>query len=216
MDAIVDYYSQRAPEYEEIYQREDAVRQGELLELAKNLRATVSARRVLELACGTGYWTRLIVEAAESLTGLDASPEMLKFARAKVAARSNVQILIGDAYQPDAAVGEFDTGVAMFWFSHIPRARIDEFLASLHKKLGSGATVFMADNTYVPGLGGELTQDDQSPDSYKLRKLKEGSEHRVIKNYYSEAELRTILEPHAAELTTRFGTAYWWTRYSVR
>jgi SAM-dependent methyltransferase len=216
MDAMIDYYSQRAPEYEEIYKREDPARRNELRFIGKELRAAVSRRRVLELACGTGYWTELMAEVANHLTAVDASPEMLQFARAKVGRHRNVQILGGDAYAPGDVPGRFNAGVAMFWFSHIHRARLGEFLEAFHRKLDADAIVFMADNVFVPGIGGDLVHDREGLDTYKLRKLKDGSEHRIIKNYYSEAELKTILEPHVASPTTSFGTAYWWTRYAVR
>src|SRR3954471_23313274 len=170
MDAIIDYYSQRAPEYEEIYKREDPARQKELEQLSGKLIDAVSARTVLELACGTGYWTRIMAPVATSLTALDASLEMLEFARTKVELCGKVQILPGDAYKPAAVPGKFDAAVAMFWFSHVPRSRNDEFLTALNEKLGSGAVIFIADNVYVPGLGGELAHDTPSLDTYKLRK----------------------------------------------
>src|SRR5690242_1478386 len=42
MDAMIDYYSQRAPEYEEIYKREDPARRDELQVIAAELKAAVS------------------------------------------------------------------------------------------------------------------------------------------------------------------------------
>ncbi|HMC28611.1 MAG TPA: hypothetical protein VKM56_12545, partial [Verrucomicrobiae bacterium] len=58
MDSMVEYYSQRAPEYDEIYHRDDRARQDDLVKMGTFLQSTFAARRVLEVACGTGYWTR--------------------------------------------------------------------------------------------------------------------------------------------------------------
>ena len=54
MDPMVEYYSQRASEYEEIYHREDPNRQKELAQMALQLRDACLQRSVLEVACGTG------------------------------------------------------------------------------------------------------------------------------------------------------------------
>ena len=122
---------------------------------------------------------------------------------------------MADAYRLENLPDSFDAGVAMFWFSHIPRALVQEFLTNLHRKLSRGAVVVLADNVYVPGLGGELVAESESPDSFKLRKLKDGSMHRIIKNYYNETELRDLWSPHTSNVQTHFGQAYWWARYVV-
>jgi hypothetical protein len=104
----------------------------------------------------------------------------------------------------------------MFWFSHVPRTRLPEFLAAFHRRLGAGAVVFMTDNVDVPGVGGELVRPADSEDTFKLRKLQDGSTHRIIKNYYEDLELRQVLGPHCVRLKVHFGTAYWWVCYEVR
>jgi len=66
MDPLVEYYGQRAPEYEDIYRRNDPVRQTELNEIGQIVRTTFLGKRVLEVACGTGFWTQIIAEGAET------------------------------------------------------------------------------------------------------------------------------------------------------
>jgi len=214
MDALVEYYSQRAPEYEEIYTRSDPVRQKELATLQQQLKDTIQAKHVLELACGTGFWTQAVARHVLTLTAVDASAQMLEFARAKLKDAPNVTIFPGDAYDLNAIAGEFDTGFAMFWLSHVPRKRLSAFIGSFSRRIGSGGTIFMADNVNVPGLGGELVRDS-GEDTFKVRKLKDGSEHRVIKNYFSAAELKDLIAPHGRAIEATLGTAYWWVCYQV-
>ena len=44
--------------------------------------ALPSGGRALELACGTGLWTRRLVRHADTVTAVDASPEVIELARA--------------------------------------------------------------------------------------------------------------------------------------
>src|SRR2546422_7412534 len=83
IDILSNYYSRRAPEYEEIYHRSDPVRQGEQQAIASEVRRLVEDRHVLEIACGTGYWTQFAAETAAHVCGIDSSPGMLALAHAK-------------------------------------------------------------------------------------------------------------------------------------
>jgi len=75
-----EYYRRCAEEYEEIYQRSDPVWRQELNKIADALRQVFKGRRVLEIACGTGYWTQLLSETAQSIVAPDILQEMLEIA----------------------------------------------------------------------------------------------------------------------------------------
>src|SRR5205807_2472130 len=186
---LLRYYDQRAPDYEQIYLPRDQRHGHELGELARELREALRGRRVLEVACGTGFWTTCAAQAARRVTATDASLAMLAEAREKGLPPS-VTLLPADAYGLAAVPGDFDAALAMFWLSHVPRARLQEFLGGLCARIVPGATVYFADNVYVPGLGGELLPADAAGDTFKLRRLADGSRHRVLKNYFEQAELR--------------------------
>lgn len=190
-----DYYRRRAKEYEEIYQRNEPARQKELRKIADKLRETLRNRRVIEIACGTGYWTQILSETAQSVVAADRALEMLEIAK-----RKNyicpVSFCKEDAYKLSFTDVSFDGGVANFWLSHVPRSRIDFFLKELHRVLRPGSKIFMADNVYVPNIGGNLLAEEGNENTYKLRKLKDGSEHLILKNYFSVDELMMIFGKH--------------------
>jgi SAM-dependent methyltransferase len=197
---ILRYYDRRAAEYEDIYTPRDVLHGHELGELARALRETLNGRRVLEVACGTGYWTAALLQVAREVVGIDASLPMLLEARQKRFPKA-VRLLEGDAYDLAFAGDGFDGALAMFWLSHVPRRRLGDFLGGLHARLVPGARVFFADNVYVPGVGGQLSGPDENGDTFKFRALADGSRHRVVKNYFSEDELRKLFAPHAEEHT---------------
>lgn len=211
---LVEYYHRRAPEYETVWQRDDPQRQDEQRALAAALRSTLQGRRVLEVACGTGYWTARLASWAESITAVDAADGMLEVARRRRLTAGRVTFLRGDAYRLDAVPGEFDGGLAAFWLSHVERARLPGFLDAFHRRLDAGAAVFLADNVYVPGLGGELVAPGGA-DTFKQRRLADGSQHLVVKNYYSAQDLRELLAPHAEGLLVDVRAHFWWAEYRV-
>lgn len=210
------YYGARAEEYERIYHREDAEFQQELALLADVIKKQVKGRRVLEIACGTGYWTQIAAETATQLVGIDIRPEVLQIAQSKTWPKGNAAFREGDAYELSEIKGDFDYGLANFWFSHIPRNRIENFLQGFHERLGSGAHVFIADNMYVAGRGGELITREDSEDTYKRRELADGSQHEILKNYFTYEELNDIFRPISQHLRIFVGGSFWYVSYTVK
>lgn len=176
-----DYYRRKAREYEGLYRRRDPGRREELERISRTLRDELRRRKVLEVACGTGYWTKVLSGAAENIVAVDSSVEMLEIARAKTYG-CPVHLVLGDAYSLAPLGRGFDGGMANFWLSHVPRARINAFLKGFHRRLARGSAVFMADNVYDPGLGGQLVRREDDQNTYRLRVLRNGTSHLVLKN----------------------------------
>lgn len=207
-----EYYNQRAKQYEEVYHRDDPIRQKELLEMGVAVEDAMRGKCVLEVACGTGYWTERVAKTAAHITAVDAAPKTLAIARTKNLPRDKVEFQLGDAYRLNA-VESFDAGLAMFWFSHVPKARIAEFLRGFHAALEKGSTVFMAENMLQEGIGGDLIRKPGIEDTFKRRMLADGSVHEVLKNYYDRSELEALLTPFATDLRIDMGTCFYRMQY---
>jgi len=171
---------------------------------------------VLEVACGTGFWTGIVAREAAHIVALDISPRALAVARSRALSPGVVEFGVHDAYDLASVQGTYDAGLANFWLSHVPRTRLDGFLGGLHGRLGTGSVVFMADNVYVPGVGGTLLVKRGVEDSFKLRRMPGGGMVEVVENYYDEGSLRSMLEPCADDLHIDVGKCYWWVRYRVK
>lgn len=206
------YYAARAPEYDLVYQKPE--RQPDIRGIEEWVSPIFQAATVVEVACGTGYWTQFIASRARRIVGLDTSVETLAIARRRVP--SNVSLLVADAYGLPFRDRAFDSAFAGFWLSHVPRARVREFLAGLHRALRPGATVVLIDNLYVEGSNHPISERDARGDNYQERKLADGSTHRVLKNFPAEAELREVaLSAGARQLEYKVWRYYWALRYEA-
>ena len=183
---LIDYYRRRAGEYERIYAWPE--RQDDLASLKKAIPEALRGCNVLEVACGTGYWTERISRTAKRIVATDIAPEPMGLARAKTYG-CPVEFHIADAYAIDPALGVFDGAFAGFWWSHVPLSRRTEFLQSLHARLAPGARVVMFDNRYVEGAMHPIVERDAEGNTYQRRALDDGSENRVLKNFPSREEL---------------------------
>ena len=132
---LVKHYKARATEYERIYYHPaDPERQREIDELGEEMADLFREKRVLEVACGTGYWTEIIARTAASIVAVDMAEETLAETKSKNIDPTKASFRIADAYNLGSLEGTFDAGLANFWFSHIPKNRIEEFLDGFHRK----------------------------------------------------------------------------------
>lgn len=210
---LVEYYRRRAGEYEAIYAKPE--RQADLARLRSTIPARLAARRVLEVACGTGYWTVLVARTAALVVATDAAEEPMRIAQSKDYDGRDVRFEFADAYALGSALGRFDGGLAVFWWSHIPLSSIQEFLASWHGRLERGARVVLMDNLYVDGSSTPIAERDAQGDTYQLRRLADGSENRVLKNFPTEADLRAAIAPHASAFSYEALEYYWLAEYEL-
>jgi ubiquinone/menaquinone biosynthesis C-methylase UbiE len=214
MGELVEYYRRRAGEYEAIYAKPE--RQSDLAVLRQAVPQHLAGRRVLEVACGTGYWTTLIAPLAASVVATDLAEEPMAIARSKSYPPGRVRFVLADAYDLNEDLGRFDAALAVFWWSHVPLGRVGHFLSSLHRRLEPGARVLLMDNLYVEHSSTPIAERNADGNTYQMRSLTDGSESRVLKNFPSEAELRAALRPHAARFAYRALEYYWLVEYELK
>lgn len=212
---LEEYYSKRAEEYDEIYHRTDKIRLKEQNFLAEYIAQVFKDKFVLELACGTGFWTRYLLKSARKILATDYSNDMLEIANHRLAKNSNIILLKADAYNPPISFPRYNAAMANFWFSHIPKKRIQEFLTTLHSRLSKNSVVVFIDGVYIEGLGGELILKDKHKDSFKRRTLRSGEQFDILKNYYSEEGLKMIFSKYSRRLEIKYLTNFWIVRYQI-
>lgn len=211
-DAMQGYYAARAPEYDRVYDKPE--RQADLRAIEAWLPTVFEGSRLLEVACGTGYWSRFLAPVVQEMLGVDASAETLAIARARVTA-AHARFAVGDAYRLPAGPGRFSAAFAGFWFSHIPLERMAAFLDGLHATLAPGARVVFLDNRYVEGSSTPIAETDATGNTYQLRHLQDGSTHRVLKNFPSEQALHSAVAGVAHRVRLHAWPHYWALEYTL-
>jgi demethylmenaquinone methyltransferase/2-methoxy-6-polyprenyl-1,4-benzoquinol methylase len=208
---LVDYYAKRAKEYELIYDKPE--RQADLLELKKVLKAAFSNEEIIEIACGTGYWTQAIAETATSVLATDINQEVIEVAKTKKYPKNNVSFAIADSYTLADIQPTFTGGFGGFIWSHIPLEKLPQFLDTLHSKVKTGGKVVFIDNTYVEGNSTPISQTDSSGNTYQRRMLKDGTGYLVLKNFPTQAQIRLLLKGKAVTIEFKQLEYFWYLIY---
>jgi 2-polyprenyl-3-methyl-5-hydroxy-6-metoxy-1,4-benzoquinol methylase len=211
-DQMHVYYAQRASYYDAVYERPE--RQDDIRVVRDLLRSTFAGRTVLEVACGTGYWTPSIAETAASVTATDGTLEPLAVARSR-AGNEKVRFELADAYTLAGTLGVFQGAFAGLWLSHVPVADRARFLSSLHARLSQDARVILMDNNEVQLRDFPIVETDTDGNTYQLRTLRDGSVHRVLKNFPKPVDLHNMVDGVAASVKVQELQNFWLMEYTL-
>ena len=146
-------------------------------ELVAAVEEFAPAGDVLELACGPGTWTPRLLRRADTVTAVDASPEMQALAAQRVAADlERVRFVLADLFtwRPDH---RYDGVFMGFWISHVPWNRFADFWDRVDHALRPGGRVLFVDDAYRTDE--ELIEGASS--TTIQRRLRDGTPHRAVK-----------------------------------
>jgi ubiquinone/menaquinone biosynthesis C-methylase UbiE len=201
------YYDRRASEYEKIYDKPE--RQHELEWLRSRIPQLLADRVVLEVACGTGYWTQFIGRTARKVHACDINESVLEIAREKEIARGRVDFFKADAISLEGVPAGCNAAFAGFWWSHVKKSDLAKFVRNLSGRLEPGARVLILDNTFAEGSSTPVSRRDNEGNTYQIRHLASGETHEVLKNYPAADELAAALRDVAREAHLESLRYYW-------
>jgi demethylmenaquinone methyltransferase/2-methoxy-6-polyprenyl-1,4-benzoquinol methylase len=213
-DSMRDYYARRATTYERVYFKPE--RQADLRAMEAWLGTPFAGRWVLEIACGTGWWTPHGARHAASWLATDLNPETLALARTKPLPGC-VRMAEVDAYTLAGLhpAQHFNGAFAGCWWSHVPLARLEPWLQRLHARLEPGARVVFLDNSFVQTSSSPLSRRDADGNTYQQRTLDDGSVHEVLKNFPTRDEAVARLGPRARDVEWIAFDHYWVLSYRL-
>jgi demethylmenaquinone methyltransferase/2-methoxy-6-polyprenyl-1,4-benzoquinol methylase len=209
---LVTYYRDRAKEYDRLYERVD--RQVALSEAGAILEEVFAGKRVLEIACGTGYWTERIAETALSVHATDINDAMLEIAKHRPLPKANVSFQKTDLYEYNPTE-KFDALFGGFIWSHISLKELNNFIDKVNSFLSPGGTVVFMDNRFVEGSSTPIAETDADGNTYQDRKLDDGTIHRIIKNFPSRNFLKKSVADKADTAEVIELDYYWILRYTT-
>ena len=152
-----------------------------------------------------GVWTGHLLRHANEVTAVDASPEMLAIAAARVGPE-RVRFVQADLFTwtPDR---RYEVVFFGFWLSHVPAQRFASFWSLVADCLEPGGRVFFADDAY-------RTPDEllEGPSSSTIRRqLPDGTAYRLVKVPHRPADLERQLRHLGWQITvtSTTGPFYW-------
>jgi demethylmenaquinone methyltransferase/2-methoxy-6-polyprenyl-1,4-benzoquinol methylase len=207
-EGMARYYAGRATYYERVYHKPE--RQADLRRMETELAGFFTGRRVLELACGTGWWTPHFARGCASWLATDLNDETMAVARAKRLPEGKVRFQRADAYTLDGLGDQrFDAAFAGCWWSHVPLARLQPWIDTLHARLEPGARVVILDNSFVQTSNLPLSRRDDEGNTYQRRTLDDGATFEVVKNFPTFHEAVGRLGPRARDARWIAYEHYW-------
>jgi demethylmenaquinone methyltransferase/2-methoxy-6-polyprenyl-1,4-benzoquinol methylase len=195
----IDYYEARADEYDRQLDRAgryadspaaDDPQGRDIDEAQSALEDLATGGDVLELACGTGWWTRRLARRAASVTAIDASEAMLDINRQRVAS-GNVRYVAADLFTwvPDRT---YDVIFFAFWLSHVPESRFESFWRTVDAALATRGQVFVVDE-HAASATREQEDWAGERDGVARRSLADGRSYHIAKTYLEPSKLQRRL-----------------------
>jgi ubiquinone/menaquinone biosynthesis C-methylase UbiE len=118
--------------------------------------AVKPGQHVLDVGCGTGYFARLLAQAVGNdglVVGVDASPEMIRYARDRARRARNCQFQLGTAESLSFPAEHFDVVVSSLFMHHLPDDLQLAAVSETRRVLRPGGTLLIAE-AYVPRVFG--------------------------------------------------------------
>jgi ubiquinone/menaquinone biosynthesis C-methylase UbiE len=104
----IDFWSKIAHKYDHVVDLQIGPRTRSLVR--QRLRKEGQLGQVAEFGCGTGYYTQVLAEKAETVIATDLSPGMLEFAKQRVKA-ANVKFQTEDCQSTSLPSAMFDNRI---------------------------------------------------------------------------------------------------------
>ena len=205
---LSSYYNDRAKEYDKVYA--NPAEQDDLKTATAFFQNIFAQKTVLEIACGTGYWTEQISKTAASVFATDINESVIAIAKAKQM-NDNATFEVADMFSLNTAI-KYQGIFGGFIWSHILLQDMEQFLYKLKKLIVANGTIAFIDSNQVEGTNHDkrrITRMDEHGNTFQTRQLENGTRHEVLKNFPNADFLNKKLQSIATDIEFISLEHYW-------
>lgn len=212
--SMLRYYDERALEYEEAYLRGTgtaSIPDPEVFRREASLLAGVVTRfahgRILDLACGTGYWLPHYAGRGSSITLLDQSGKMLDECRKKTEALGvtvRCTVVQADVFAHAFDERAYDCALVGFLLSHLTDEQERLVFETLGRILDTAGRFLILDSAWSPERARFNAKIERQE-----RRLNDGSRFEIYKRYVDRNDIHQWAKKYdVATSIEHFGTAF--------
>jgi ubiquinone/menaquinone biosynthesis C-methylase UbiE len=162
-------------------------------DMSIHLGNVLAGHTVLELGCGTGFWTEIAAESALSVLAVDINANLVDIARERGMPEGKVNFRVADALDLPEDIGKFSAVLVSFLWSHLNKKEQEQLLATLKQRLGKDVLLVILDDSFVEGFSETIARTDTDGTTYQIWTTPEGERFELPKSYPSDSALRKRL-----------------------
>ncbi|MFC5512314.1 class I SAM-dependent methyltransferase [Massilia jejuensis] len=204
---VAKYYALLGEALEDKYLEPDM--DEDIDDMSIHLGNVLAGHTVLELGCGTGFWTEVAAESAQSVLAVDINASLVDLARERPMTEGKVTFRVGDALDLPEDIGKFSAVLVSFLWSHLNKKEQEQLLATLKKRLGKDVLLVILDDAFVEGFSETIARTDADGTTYQILTTPEGERIEVAKSYQSDSALRKRLGNVAKEIKIERIEFFW-------
>jgi demethylmenaquinone methyltransferase/2-methoxy-6-polyprenyl-1,4-benzoquinol methylase len=212
--SMLRYYDERAHEYEDAYVRGTgtaSIPDPQVFRREAALLAGIVERfahgRLIDLACGTGYWLPHYAARCSHITLIDQAPSMLDECRKKIAtldAPERVAIVQGDVLEHPFTTGAFDSALIGFLISHLTEEQEFALFERVRHMLDATGRFLILESAWTPERARVNLKIERQE-----RRLNDGSRFEIYKRYLDRQDIEDWATKHGVTTSIEhFGTVF--------
>jgi ubiquinone/menaquinone biosynthesis C-methylase UbiE len=192
-----EYYNERAKEYEELYTHGGAPASISDPEAYKNEAKIISnllnkfiKGKIVDIACGTGYWLSYYAPNCQQITLIDQSQKMLNECKKKIeilGINKKCKLICDDFFSSEFEEKEFDVGLIGFFLSHCNAEQENLFFDRVKKMLKNDGEMWFLDSAW-----NEERSKVRDKSGIQERDLNDGRRFEIYKKYLDKTDVRSL------------------------
>ncbi len=208
---MMQYYDERAKEYDLIYGGKGpaSLKTDTYLKDVKKISSIVKeygAGRIIDIACGTGFWFPKYAKNCADFTFVDQSKKMLGECKKRVISSGYADR--SKFFQMDVLDiklnTKFNSAIIGFLLSHFDERQESRFFSLLKDILADDGTFLVLDSTWT-----DERKKVKSKEDVQERKLTDGRKFKIYKKYFNEDDLYNMAKNNGYKiLDVYFGEAF--------